>query len=81
MYNCAVKMLAQIVTDIGKHSIDANNFLCACNHGNIMSHVESKDIGKTLKDAAEETNLQQRSFPVPRAHPNSLRARGQWKSN
>ena len=34
--SCAVKMLAQIVTNIRKHSSDPNTMFCACKNGNGM---------------------------------------------
>ena len=69
-------MLAQIVTDIINHFSDINTLLCACNHGNGMDNAASKDIIKTLKDAAKVTDLQQCGFILSRMCPHSLRARG-----
>ena len=41
-----------------------------------MDHVASKDISKTLKDAATSTDLQQRGFPLSRTYPHSFQVGG-----
>ena len=69
-------MLAKIVNNIRKHSSDPNTMLCAYKNGNGMGHVASRDISKTLKDAAKATDMQQRGFPTSRICPHSLRAGG-----
>ena len=74
--SCPVKMLAKIVNNIRKHSSDPNTMLCAYKNGNGMGHVASRDISKTLKDAAKATDMQQRGFPISRICPHSLRAGG-----
>ena len=67
-------MLAQIVTDMRKDSSDINTLMCEHKNWNGMDRTASKDMGKTLKDTAKVTNLQQCGFTLSRACPHSSRA-------